>query len=268
MNNQSHVSVEGKLWFTQQEGRFLGGDRITLLEMIDTHGSITKAAKAVGVSYKTAWEMVNQVNNLAPVPLVNRATGGKGGGGASLTAAGLEVVEQFQIIQEEHRRFLLNLDMRLGDTNRLYQFLRRISMKVSARNVFNGTVKTICKGAVNAEVSLDLKGGTTITAIVTNGAIDNLGLQEGMDAYAIIKASSVVIGSDLTGAKLSTRNQLTGTITKLIEGPVSCEVDLDLAGGNTISAVVTQVSANQLGLAVGNSATALFKASSVILGVS
>lgn len=141
-------------------------------------------------------------------------------------------------------------------------------MKVSARNVFNGTVATICKGAVNAEVSLDLKGGTTIIAIVTNGAIDNLGLQEGMDAYAIIKASSIVIGADLGGVKLSTRNQLTGTITKLIEGPVSCEVDLALAGGNTISAVVTQVSANQLGLAVGNSATALFKASSVILGVS
>lgn len=265
---QQTVTLDGSLWFSKDSDKFLGGDRITLLEKIDELGSITRAAKAVGVSYKTAWEMVSQINNLAAAPLVDRATGGKGGGGASLTAAGREVLEQFRVVQEEHRKFLKNLDMRLGDTNNLYQFLRRISMKVSARNVFNGTVKTINKGAVNAEVSLSLKGDTTITAVVTNGAIDNLGLKEGMDAYAIVKASSVVIGTDLAEAKLSTRNQLTGSIAKLVEGPVSCEVDLELAGGNTISAVITDGSAKRLGLKVGGTATALFKASSVILGVS
>ena len=141
-------------------------------------------------------------------------------------------------------------------------------MSVSARNVFSGTVTSIAKGAVNAEVSLGLKGATAITAVVTNGAITNLGLQEGMSAYAIVKASSVVIGTDLAEAKLSTRNQLTGTIAKLVEGPVSCEVDLELPGGNTISAVITDGSAKRLGLKVGGTATALFKASSVILGVS
>lgn len=141
-------------------------------------------------------------------------------------------------------------------------------MKVSARNVFNGTITALCKGAVNAEVTIALKGDATITAVVTNGAVDNLGLQHGMDAYAIIKASSVVIATDLAGAKLSTRNQLTGIVTKLISGPVSCEIDLELPGGNTLSAVITQGSAERLGLTVGSTATALFKASSVILGVS
>jgi len=141
-------------------------------------------------------------------------------------------------------------------------------MKVSARNLFNGTVASITKGAVNAEVSLTLKAGATITAVVTNGAIDNLGLKEGMDAYAIIKASSVVIATELAGAKLSTRNLLTGTIVKMVEGPVNCEIVLELPGGTTISAVITDGSAKRLGLNVGGSATALFKASSVILGVS
>jgi len=262
------VTLEASLWFSKDQDRFLGGDRIALLEKINELGSITQAAKGVGVSYKTAWEMVNQINNLAAVPLVDRATGGKGGGGASLTTAGHEVLEQFRVVQEEHRKFLKNLDQRLGDTANLCQFLRRISMKVSARNVFNGTVASITKGAVNAEVTLGLKGDTSITAVVTNGAIDNLGLKEGMDAYAIVKASSVVIGTDLAGAKLSTRNLLTGTIAKLVEGPVSCEVDLELPGGNTISAVITDGSAKRLGLKVDGTATALFKASSVILGVS
>lgn len=141
-------------------------------------------------------------------------------------------------------------------------------MKVSARNTFNGTVTSITKGVVNAEVILGLKGETTITAVVTNGAIENLCLKEGMDAYAIVKASSVIIGTDLAGVKLSTRNVLTGSISKLVEGPVSCEVDIELPGGNTVSAVITDGSAKRLGLKVGGTATALFKASSVILGVS
>ena len=80
MGKAGTVALNGNLWFTKDTSKFLGGDRIAMLEKIDELGSITKAAKAVGVSYKTAWEMVNQINNLAAVPLVDRATGGKGGG--------------------------------------------------------------------------------------------------------------------------------------------------------------------------------------------
>ena len=73
-------------------------------------------------------------------------------------------------------------------------------MKVSARNTFAGTVTNIIKGAVNSEVTLSLKGSIPLTAVVTNGAIDNLGLKTGAEAYAIIKASSVIIGTDLHDA--------------------------------------------------------------------
>jgi molybdate transport system regulatory protein len=184
------------------------------------------------------------------------------------TLTGHELLGQFRIIYEEHGKFLKNLDQRMGDFGSLCQFLRRISMKVSARNLFNGTVTAIAKGAVNTEVSLRLKSKTVITAIVTNGAIDNLGLKEGMDAFAIVKASSVIIGTDLAKAKLSTRNLLTGIVTKLLKGPVSCEVDIELPGGTIVSSVITQESAERLGLVVGGPASALFKASSVILGVS
>lgn len=267
MDLSESVTLDGMLWFSRASDKFLGGERINLLEGIAEYGSITSAAKAVGISYKTAWEMVNQINNLAVVPLVDRVVGGKNGGGASLTAAGHEVLQKFRVIMEEHSKFLKNLELRLGDTDNLYNFLRRISMKVSARNVFSGTVRSITKGAVNAEVSLGLKGDTAITAVVTNGAIENLGLKEGMEAYAIVKASSVVIATDLVGAKLSTRNQLTGTVVKLVHGPVSCEIDLELPGGDTISAVITQGSTKWLGLKEGGKVTALFKASSVIIGV-
>jgi molybdate transport system regulatory protein len=246
----------------------MGGDRIHLLEKIEELGSITNAAKAVGISYKTAWDTVNLINNMAEKPLVDRLAGGKGGGGTSITAEGKKVITQFKTIQEEHRKFLANLENRLGDADGLFQFLRRISMKVSARNTFAGTVTAITQGAVNAEVTLSLKGGVPLTAVVTNGAIDNLGLKPGAEAYAIIKASSVIIGTDLHDAKVSARNVFCGTIAKIVEGPVNTEVDVEIGGGNTVSAVITHGSSETLGLKVGGHACTLFKASSVIIGVS
>ena len=178
-----------------------------------------------------------------------------------------ELIEQFSIIQGEHRRFLDAISERLVNGDSLYTFLRRIAMKVSARNVLLGTVSGITRGAVNAEVSLALKGGPPIAAVVTNASIDSLGLAVGKEAYAIGKASSIIIGTDLHGATVSTRNIMCGTIVKVIEGPVSTEVDVEIGAGNTLSAVITHESAVRLGLREGGHACALFKASSVILGV-
>jgi molybdate transport system regulatory protein len=261
------MEIEGSVWVHKDDHMFLGGDRITLLEKIDECGSITKAGKAAGISYKTAWDTVNMMNNMADKPLVERMTGGKGGGGTYLTPEGKDVIRRFRIIQEEHRKFLVNLSERVGDVDTLYKFLRRISMKVSARNVFNGSVTDIKKGTVNTEVTLTLKGGTPITAIITNSSIDNLGLTVGKDAYAIIKASSIMIGTDLHDAKISARNIMCGKISKIIQGPVSTDVEVDIGAGNTVSAVITHESAKKLGLKEGGHACAIFKASSVILGV-
>ena len=262
------IGLEGSIWFQKAENRSLGADRIALLEKIDELGSISSAAKAEGISYKTAWHLVNMMNNLSEKPLVERMTGGKGGGGTLLTREGKKIIEQFRVVQEEHRKFLQNLEGRLGDARHLYQFLKRISMKISARNVFSGTVEKVTRGAVNAEVILLLKGETRITSIITIGAVDNLGLKEGMNAYAIIKSSSIIIAQELHDAKLSARNILPGKISKLIEGPVSTEVDLEIGEGNVISAIITHGSSEKLSLKEGDTACAVFKASSVIIGVS
>jgi molybdopterin-binding protein len=69
-------------------------------------------------------------------------------------------------------------------------------MKISARNVLKGKVIRIVRGAVNSEVTLELPGGAQITSIITNTSVDNLGLKEGSSAYAVIKASSVMVAVD------------------------------------------------------------------------
>lgn len=69
-------------------------------------------------------------------------------------------------------------------------------MKISARNQLKGKVVKIQKGAVNSVIVLDIGGGNRITSTITNAAVEELGLQEGVDAYALIKASNVMIGVD------------------------------------------------------------------------
>ena len=114
---KEEIGLDGSIWFQKAHNKFLGGDTIALLEKINELGSINSAAKAVGISYKTAWHLVNMVNNLSEKPLVDRVIGGKGGGGTALTKEGKKVIEQFRVVQEEHRKFLHNLEGRLGETN-------------------------------------------------------------------------------------------------------------------------------------------------------
>jgi len=262
------VGISGAIWLQKAGTVYLGNDRIGLLEKIDERGSITKAARAAGISYKTAWDVVNALNNLSEKPLVRRIAGGRGGGGTLLTEEGKEVIRRYRILQGEHQRFLEGLSEKIGDARTLYRFLRRIAVKVSARNTFLGKVTNVKKGAVSAEVTLSLKGGDTVVAVITKESVENLGLKKGKEAYAIIKASSVILGKDLHGVKISARNILCGTVMKLAEGPVNEDVTVQLAGGNTLTSVITRESARKLKLSEGDHVCAVVKASSVILGVS
>ena len=140
-------------------------------------------------------------------------------------------------------------------------------MKISARNVLAGTVKKVTKGAVNAEVVLALKEGDTVTAIITNHSVDSLGLREGSSAYAIIKASEVMVGKNVQGAKLSARNVLAGEVARLEQGVVNSEVEIRLPGGTAVVASITKASVSALDLQQGDKVSAIIKASHVLVGV-
>lgn len=139
-------------------------------------------------------------------------------------------------------------------------------IKTSARNMFEGKVKKVTPGAVNAEVILDI-GGQDIVAIITNESAKSLGLAEGKDACALIKASWVVITAAQSGLKVSARNNLSGTVNKITPGAVNTEVSIDLGGGRGLTAIITNASCQALGLREGGQAGALIKASHVIIAV-
>ncbi|TDV67735.1 molybdopterin-binding protein [Pseudomonas sp. LP_7_YM] len=140
-------------------------------------------------------------------------------------------------------------------------------MKVSARNVFKGTVKQIQEGAVNAEVALTLAGGEELVAVVTLQSVKSLDLAVGKEAVALIKAPWVMLMTDSGGLRLSARNCLQGKVTRVSDGAVNAEVVITLAGGTEVYSIVTRDAVSELGLAPGVSATAVIKASHIILGV-
>lgn len=140
-------------------------------------------------------------------------------------------------------------------------------MKISARNQLKGTISSIKEGAVNGVVSIDL-GGVTIKAGITMEAIESLGLKEGMEAYAIIKATNVMFGAGSEPIKgISARNQLVGTVEQVKEGAVNGHVRLTLPDGNHIMGSITNEAIESLGLKEGEPAIAIIKATDVIVGV-
>ena len=140
-------------------------------------------------------------------------------------------------------------------------------MKASARNQFAGTVSEVIIGAVNAEVHINLKGCATIVAAITKESVDALSIKAGVEVIALVKAPQVIIVTDFGGYKFSARNQLQGTVSQVKIGAVNAEVDITLSSGEQVAITVTNESIETLGLVEGSTATAIFKASAVILAV-
>lgn len=282
---ESTVALEGALWL-QQGGNLLGGaDRVALLEAIRDTGSMTRAAKVVGISYKTAWDRVQGMNNGAGRPLVERTTGGAGGGGTVLTPYAVAMIAAFRELEHTHAQMLGRLSKSMAQPGDVLRSLAALGLRTSARNQLAGTVSEVRAGAVNAELALALPGGSDcIHATLTMASLRELGLRPGVAAVALIKAPSVFIAVD-DGAGLSlppsasprvspsvslsvsVRNALRGTVTAVHAGAVNTEVQARLAGGQTMVAMVSRDSAQRLALRVGVPVRLLFQESSVILGV-
>ena len=140
-------------------------------------------------------------------------------------------------------------------------------MKTSARNVFDGTITALVDGVVNAEVEIATEGGDRIVAVVTEGSVKSLGLAVGKAVTAFVKAPWVIVMTDACGTKFSARNNLAGTVQQVEKGAINSEITIKLNGGTLVYAVITNEAVMELGLKPGVPASALIKASHVVIGV-
>jgi molybdate transport system regulatory protein len=139
-------------------------------------------------------------------------------------------------------------------------------MRTSVRNQFLATVRSVQKGAVNAEVILTIKGGDALVSQITMGSLESLGLREGAEAWALIKASWIALAVG-ERPRISARNLWEGVVESVKPGAVNSEIALALPGGEMVTAVVTEESVRRMKLREGVRAWAVFKANSVILAV-
>lgn len=263
-------SIAGRVWLEREGRGLLGPGRAELLERIDELGSMAQAARALGMGYKHAWDMVEAMNNRAEAPLVERVAGGRGGGGTRLTEAGRSLVAELRAAEAAYARFLELLSAEGGDAHRIQRLMGRLALKTSARNQWWGRVTAMDAGAVNTEVTLALGGGETLGAVVTNESAQALGLAVGREVMALAKAPHVHLSAEAPADPGA--NRLRGTVAHVVAGEGDAEVALTLAGGNTVTAVVAaeqlgSLGLGSLGLAPGDAVWARIPPDQVILAV-
>jgi len=260
------LAIKGSLGLEVGGRNFGGHGRIALLMKIGELGSISAAARDLGMSYKGAWDAVDAMNNLAGETLVLRAVGGHKGGNAVLTERARRLIDVFLGMEAIHQRFLKHLAAMADDPLSDIDLVRRFTMKTSARNQLAGTISAVEHGAVNDIVQLDIQGGQRLVATVTHESTDRLDFAPGKSAFVLIKASSVIIGLPDPSLRLSARNQLNGQVSYVKRGAVNAEVGIQLDGGNALVSIITTTSLDSLALQEGLPVVAIIKASSIIVG--
>lgn len=137
-------------------------------------------------------------------------------------------------------------------------------MLTSARNTLYGTVDSVITSAVNSELILSL-GSEKLVATITNESVKNLEITIGSSAYALIKSSSIILAKTKP-TRISARNVLAATVSDVIKGAVNAEIKMNI-GNTTLTAIITNESCEELMMKQGDEVYAIFKASSVIIGM-
>jgi molybdate transport system regulatory protein len=259
------LPFKGSLALETPLGAVLSDSRIRLLEAIEQRGSLNRAARDVPLSYKAAWDALDTMNNLAPEPLVERSTGGAGGGGTKLTDYARRLIALYRAMESSQQDILDQFKTMpaAGDAPALRTLIRRMAMKTSARNQFAAHVSGLADRGGLIDVSLALgEPGITLLATITPESVETMELQLGSELFALIKAPAVQIAT-IQPRRLAGRNALAGTIAALRPGSTHTGVTLTLPSGHSINAVIDQSKAAEL--AVGQAAWAVFSGDQVVL---
>jgi molybdate transport system regulatory protein len=184
------------------------------------------------------------------------------------------VIQFFRSFEQEHQNSLARLEKSLTDMNHYLPLLQAMNLRISAKslrisskNLFAGTIVEVTCDAPVAQIVLQLNSGQKIYAVISHDSVAELQLQLGGTAYALVKASSVMISNAPQQPTISARNIIQGKISRLTTNSVLGEITLDIGGGDKITSTITCNSVERLGLKEGDDAWAVIKSSSVIIGV-
>lgn len=255
------MQAEIALILKLQQRLFADPRRIELLRQVKESGSISRGAKLAGISYKSAWDAVSEMNQLADRTLVERATGGKGGGGAVVTPFGERLIQLYELLEQiQQRAFdVLQDDDQPGT---LLAAIARLSLQTSARNQLSGTLIERNFQPIQQQVTVLLADGITqIQVALTEQSADRLQLESGKEVLVLIKAPWINVTRDAVQAD----NQLPGIISQIDRGETHSEVLIAVGGGTTLCATVENPLITREDIQPGTAVTAFFNADRVII---
>jgi molybdate transport system regulatory protein len=246
--------------FAQALGHDASDKRLDILRRIGAVGSISEAARGAGVSYKAAWQALENLSNLAGAPLIEKSVGGSGGGGARLTQAGQQLLDAAERLNAARHAVLAELE-NSRDNALSVQGLAGLGLRTSMRNQLPCAVKSIARSAGSARVRLELPNGALLTSKITYESVELLGLQKGMAALALCKATAVTIST--AAPARPGLNVLDGEISRLSPGGQGGDVALQLTPGLQLTGFPAQGQSFTLHQAV----KASFDESAVVIAI-
>ena len=260
-NEKSALCVQGEIKLANS----FDDSMFRLLRAIDSSGSINQAAKQLGLSYKSAWTIIERANNQSPKTLISSETGGTKGGGTCLTHAGRILLNLFTKLEQQHQQFLLSLNQLVEEDAEALMLLKPLTIKTSATNQLFGVVSALKTGTVNTVVMVKLKGGETICGSLSLAEADALALLVGTEVLVLINVNEIILTTGPEKYTFSARNKLLGIIARLQLSEISAEVVIYLQGGDSFTTIITRQSAEAMNLKVGMQCQAVFKSNAVLL---
>jgi len=254
------MTLQNTLQFAQAFGHEATDKRLDILQRIGELGSISQAARSARVSYKAAWQALETLSNLAGSPLVEKAVGGSGGGGARLTPAGVQLLEAANLLHQARTHVLAKLEQRSNNTLSLSGLIG-LGLRTSMRNQLPCRIKAISKKSGTARVQLELANGTTLVSRITKESAELLGLRAGMSALLLCKATAVAIGTELQ--KAPSLNVMGGAVLSSTSPPAGGETSIALLPGLNLIGF----SAGKEALSKGQRAMATVDESALVIAV-
>ncbi|SEF61972.1 TOBE domain-containing protein [Marinobacterium lutimaris] len=193
--------------------------RLRLLDAIHNTGSLTAAAKLLGVSYKTAWNHIREMNQRCGSAVLDTQAGGTQGGGSQLTATGKALFSLLRI-------------QRNGSQQRLADKVP--ALRFSARNQLPARITSIDTSGVIAKVGLAI-GQLQMQCHITSSSIERLQLTVGAGVYAIIKASTIELSADNKALTGSNSNCMPARVSRCTSSSHGRELELTLGDGLSLA---------------------------------
>lgn len=253
-----------------QAGRdFLDEKRLQLLIAIREKKTLSAAAEELKISYKTAWSWIDSMNNAAEGPLVQSIQGGSFGGNSSLTPLGEQLLKQYELLCERQHLFMFSFQD--GEAKQLYSvenFLRRLSLRTSARNQFYGTVKRIWGDKAQAWVDVMVDRLGIVTARITQSTVSEMDLKIDSEVILLIKATCMTVhlpGEISHSFHKGPLNCLRGKLLQSIADDDSVQVKLVISENRFIHALIPLSQWNQLSAEIGKEYFIRFEPDHVIL---